>query len=592
VLAFIVAVMALAAFAVSYALGYAALHDGRMLHGVDVAGVSLAGLDRTQAEARLRTELPPLSKGHVTVRIGAHEERIPYLDIGRDYDMRRMLDEAFAMGRHPDPVRQSIAQLRLLLEGRTVEPSVTVDTGKVAERARAVVASAKVPAVDATVVVTNAGLAARPARDGRTAGADDAARLIAAAVYNLNPADTIVQVEATLVPAVITTAQAAAAVDVWERTSADGLTLVGSGNQTIEASDIRRWTTLVEARPGEWSVAIDREAVARAVAAYAGEVAVPPRDATFAFRGDRVVAVGGGNGTALDVEATSDRIVAAIDARAAGSTPPGAVDMALTTVEPDFSRADARRLAPRVEVLSRWTTKFEASPANYNGRNISIPTDMIDGTVVEPGQTFDFLDVIGPITSPPYGPGAAIIRGRTRLDGALGGGMCSTSTTLFNAALRAGLEMGARRNHYYYIDRYPVGLDATVWISSARSRQTMSFTNDMQYPILVRGINRPGKVTFEIWGVADGRTVSFSEPKVKPGRKPRERVLYTDKLAPGRRLRVEWPVDGYKSTVVRTVRGADGSVLHRDTYFSNYRTIDGVTEVGRRPGDPPHGTYK
>ena len=40
--------------------------------------------------------------------------------------------------------------------------------------------------------------------------------------------------------------------------------------------------------------------------------------------------------------------------------------------------------------------------------------------------------------------------------------MCSSSTTLFNAALRAGLQMGARSNHKYYINRYPLGLDATV----------------------------------------------------------------------------------------------------------------------------------
>ena len=68
--------------------------------------------------------------------------------------------------------------------------------------------------------------------------------------------------------------------------------------------------------------------------------------------------------------------------------------------------------------------------------------------------------------------GGAIINGRTEPQGALAGGICSCSTTLFNAALRAGFEMGARRNHYYYIDRYPLGLDATVFISGSGSVQT------------------------------------------------------------------------------------------------------------------------
>ena len=47
--------------------------------------------------------------------------------------------------------------------------------------------------------------------------------------------------------------------------------------------------------------------------------------------------------------------------------------------------------------------------------------------------------------------------------------------------------MGARRNHYYYIDRYPLGLDATVFISDSGSTQTMSWTNDTDYPVLIRG---------------------------------------------------------------------------------------------------------
>ena len=200
--------------------------------------------------------------------------------------------------------------------------------------------------------------------------------------------------------------------------------------------------------------------------------------------------------------------------------------------------------------------------------------------MVEPGQTFDFLDVIGPITSPPYTAGAAIIHGRTVMDGALGGGMCSCSTTLFNAAMRAGLDMGARRNHSYYITRYPVGLDATVWIASARSRQTMSFTNDLQYPILIRGINAPGAVTFELYGVSDGRTVTLSEPRIENEKVAVDQFQYTNELAPGVRNRIEFNADGFWSWVTRTVRDSSGAVIHEDVFHSRYKTITGVT-LGR-----------
>ena len=138
--------------------------------------------------------------------------------------------------------------------------------------------------------------------------------------------------------------------------------------------------------------------------------------------------------------------------------------------------------------ISQWTTPFPISDRNGFGANIWIPARLIDGYVVAPRATFDFWDAVGPVTrAKGYKSGGAIINGRTEPQGALAGGICSCSTTLFNAALRAGYEMGARRNHYYYIDRYPLGLDATVFISASGSKQTVSFTNDTDYPVLLRG---------------------------------------------------------------------------------------------------------
>ena len=168
--------------------------------------------------------------------------------------------------------------------------------------------------------------------------------------------------------------------------------------------------------------------------------------------------------------------------------------------------------------------------------------------------------------------------------------MCSCSTTLFNAALRAGLEMGQRRNHYYYISRYPVGLDATVWYSSGGGRLTMRFRNDTDYPVLIRGKYRYGVVRFEIWTVPTGRRVSLSAPVIRDRQSARETVEYTSSLAPGTSRRVEYPADGFKAWVTRTVRDRDGNLLHEDTFFSNYSRVDGITLVGVTPDDPRNGT--
>ena len=66
-----------------------------------------------------------------------------------------------------------------------------------------------------------------------------------------------------------------------------------------------------------------------------------------------------------------------------------------------------------------------------------------------------------------------------------------------------------RSPHWYYITRYPLGLDATV-----SGSQSMRFRNDTKHPILIKAYASPGIVRFEIWSVPNGRTVSWSRPSV------------------------------------------------------------------------------
>jgi vancomycin resistance protein YoaR len=167
--------------------------------------------------------------------------------------------------------------------------------------------------------------------------------------------------------------------------------------------------------------------------------------------------------------------------------------------------------------------------------------------------------------------------------------MCSASTTLFNAAMRAGLKIVERHAHSLYIDRYPVGLDATVYRTSGDG-QDVKFINNTGHKILIRAYGLKRKVIFEIWGIDDGRTVHLSKPRVENERKGIDYIEFTDELAPGERHRVADVYTGYQSWVTRTVRDKAGNVIDRDTFYSRYRPANGLVEVGRRKGDPPAGT--
>ncbi len=587
---FVLTLVALMAFGASFAVGYARVHQGRVLPGVEVAGVSLAGLDRSQAAAELTQDLPSLGSGDLVVTIEDVQQQVAYGSFEREYDLEYMLDQAFSVGRGPTFVAQLQEQLRVLLNGVNVQPAVKWNNEELVAQVAAFAMAGQRDPVNASIERVEGRYVASPSSEGMSVDVEGAVTDAIAAINNTSPANTQITVRTSVVPPAIPTAQAQAAVDTVERVVGASLAVAGAELSTeIPADALRGWVHLDETGPGQWQLVIERDPVRQFVENYAIQTDIAPQNATFRFASTNdFEVVPSADGRAADVETTTDSIMAALQARAPGGQEPPSAELALVTVPPTFNTDDAQAISSSVTKIGEWTTNFTPSELNGDGANIAIPTSIIDGYVVEPGAVFNFLDVIGPITSPPYTAGAAIVHGHTQ-EGVLGGGMCSCSTTLFNAVARAGLEVRNRRNHSYYIERYPIGLDATVWIASARSRQTMSFVNDLQYPVLIRGINGNGSVTFELYGVPDGRTAEFSEPIVTNAETAEDYYVYTDDLAPGQKDRIEYAVDGFRAVVVRTVRDSAGNVIHEDTFKSNYDTITGTVLVGRYPGDPPDG---
>jgi vancomycin resistance protein YoaR len=307
----------------------------------------------------------------------------------------------------------------------------------------------------------------------------------------------------------------------------------------------------------------------------------------------------------VDDAASLDLVEAALARRAEG-TPVPAVALSVAALQPDFSTAEAEAAAGRVTKISEWTTRYPVGPNNGYGANIRIPAETLDGYVVEPGVTFDFWREIGGVSREKgYLPGAMIQGGTTvepgeigpdgkPVEGALAGGICSASTTLFNAALRAGFPIETRRNHYYYISRYPLGLDATVWRNGTRI-QTMRWTNDTPWPVLIRGVNGKGWVRFELYSVPTGRTVTLADPVVSDEQEASDSIVFTRNLPEGRTKRAEKPHDGFRVSVERTVRGANGAVIRQDTFTSRYGTVRGVLLVGGEGEDivfPPGVTAR
>src|ERR671920_2336249 len=83
---FVLTLIALVVFGAAFAIGYARMNEGRVLPGVTVGGVNIAGLSKSAAESTLRQSLPSLTAGSLSVNIDGRTEPIEYAEFGRDYD--------------------------------------------------------------------------------------------------------------------------------------------------------------------------------------------------------------------------------------------------------------------------------------------------------------------------------------------------------------------------------------------------------------------------------------------------------------------------------------------------------------------------
>ena len=589
--AFLVGLLLALGIGVGAMYAYDQQYVGRILPGVRVGSVDVSGLSPEAAAERLQNEYGGLAEGSLVLAGPDGPIELTYRDLGRRADVETMVADAMAVGRDGNPLERMAADVRTAIRGVTITPRVTFDAELVSRRLGGYVGLLRLDPVDAAIEKDDEGrFVLVPGQDGRRG---DATPAIEAALATLGRLDAPARLELELpvepVPPTITTEEAFDAKALAERMTARMVLPVEGADedpQQLSTKRLRGWTTFAPTADGGIAPSIDTSDLRRVLKVYAKRIEQRPVNASFKTRGGSIVGVTKHrDGYAMDVEATAVKVEAALAERSQGAAM-GSVAPALKVTKPVLTSAEAEEVRPKMRRISRWTTYFPVSEKNGNGANIWIPAEDIDGYVVGPGETFDFWDAVGPVTRERgYRDGGAIINGRTEPTGALAGGICSTSTTLFNAVLRAGFQIEDRRNHYYYIDRYPIGLDATVFKSDGGYVQTMSWVNDTRYPVLIRGIKirkgADGYVRFDLYSVPTGRKVQISEPVVRNVKRATDSVEYTDSLPAGARERVEYPVDGKQVWRTWKVWDADGKLLHERTFYSDYARITGVTRIGR-----------
>jgi vancomycin resistance protein YoaR len=560
-----------------------ARYEGRVLPGISVGGVNLSGLDRDEAGAALAAAFEDYGDGRVVVRTSAGDVTVPYADFARRPDVDAMVDSALAAGRSGSPAERALAQIQLARTGLDLEPRMVLDETALTEAVERGVARLERPAIDSTVTMRDGAVQTTPAQVGRTFAAAEAATAALDVVRRLDaPSEVVVTAAMTELQPTLGDDQALAVKSAAERMVADVVVTYGKKTWTIKASTVRTWLRLEQRADGlAWPV-VDTTTIPASLKSVTKAVSLAPVSAGYlkTKSGKVIGVVAAADGRRLDEAATVAAIADAITERARGATAQP-VKAVVAKVPPKITTAEAQKRGSLMVMLGSWKTWFPVSERNFYGANIWLPAKFIDGTVLMPGQTFEWWRAVGPVTrARGFGLGGFIAGDHTEPTGAMGGGMCSSSTTLFNAALRAGLQMGERSNHRYWINRYPLGLDATVSDS-----QTMSFTNDKATPIVIRThrytASGKGWVRYEIWGVPDGRKVTIGKAIVTNRQHATTKTVKVSSLPTGVRKQTEYPSDGMNVSVTRVVRDRNGAVIHRETYRSQYTLWNGRIEVGR-----------
>ena len=164
-------------------------------------------------------------------------------------------------------------------------------------------------------------------------------------------------------------------------------------------------------------------------------------------------------------------------------------------IDVDEPRGSVEELEKVQDVLGSFTTSFKTS-GTARSANVTNACELIDGFTLYPGEEFSTLNEITPFsTANGYYAAASYLNGKV-VD-SLGGGICQVSTTLYNAVLKAELEITERYNHSMIVNYVDPSADAAIAESAGKD---FKFINTTDAPVYIEGIIKDKQITFNIYG--------------------------------------------------------------------------------------------
>jgi vancomycin resistance protein YoaR len=544
----------------------------RLAEGVTIAGVDVGGLTPRDARILLERRFDRVAHQPVVFTSGRNSFPIKATTLGVEVDWATALETATREGEGFGPVR-GFRRLHARFFGEEVAPPVQTYESALDFKLSSLAKEIDQPHVEAKLVRRGLGIELVPGQSGQKLDREAAARTIVRALSRLErglPVALPVRVdpvEVTRADLAVARRQAETALSApvrlqyeetrwrlprWRIAELLSLPSNGATKLTIGGAGAEAWFAKLE------------KSVERA-----------PADARFEVRADGSIGIVPDRpGLAIDVPATAKAILAA-----AISPTQRTAELAGRTATAERTTADAQAMGIS-GVVGSYHTTYGGIPSRLH--NVALVANLIDGALIKPGATFSFNGTTGERTAEKgFQEAPVIINGE--LQTGLGGGVCQVSTTVFNAAYDAGLQIDERTNHALYISHYPLGRDATVDFPTL----DLKFTNDTDHWLLLRTFVGTGSLTVNLYGTPQSRRVETTTAPLRVVGAPRIKRVSDPTLLKGESEVLEYGQPARATSVSRTVYGANGKVLHEDTWYSSYRSEPKVVRVGTKPKPKP-----
>ena len=298
-------------------------------------------------------------------------------------------------------------------------------------------------------------------------------------------------------------------------------------------------------------------------------------DSTVTRKNGKFVITDEKDGLVMDKAKTLEAVAEVMETRMSGE----ALIVAEVT-KPEVTAKDNENVT---DLIGTFYTTFNNSDRNRN-TNLAVGCNYINGTILAPGEVFSANVELGSQTAA-GGYKMAGVYNNGKVEQGMAGGVCQVTTTLYNAALMAELEIVERHPHSMTVGYVPLGRDAAV----AGNYKDLKFRNNTEYPIMIEAYAANGKLVMNIFGHEvhnAGRKVSFDTVYEATVPKPAEKITEDPERPEGEREITSKGRTGSKVSVYKTV--TDGGKTKREWFSSSsYRAVADEVTVGTKKVEAP-----